>query len=132
MERGIGRAFSTHSLHMQETGDGEIDEVTVEYTGLLALRGTERAAYAVSLASRIRYTMQFNAREAMHLIELRTSIQGHPSYRAIGQRMHHLIADRAGHRAIAEMMRFVDHSGEAELERLGAERRAEIRRSEPV
>ena len=82
-----------------------------------------------SLAYRIRYVMQFNAREAMHLIELRTSVQGHPSYRSVGQEMHRLIAEQAGHRAIAEMMRFVDHSGEPELERLQAERSAEARRA---
>lgn len=95
----------------------------------LSERFPERAAYAVSLAYRIRYVMQFNAREAMHLIELRTSVQGHPSYRSVGQEMHRLIAEQAGHRAIAEMMRFVDHSGEPELERLQAERSAEARRA---
>ena len=95
----------------------------------LSERFPERAGYAVSLAYRIRYAMQFNAREAMHLIELRTSIQGHPSYRSVGQEMHRLIAEQAGHRTIAEMMLFVDHSGEPELERLQAERQAESRRS---
>jgi hypothetical protein len=50
------------------------------------------------LAYRIRYVMQFNAREAMHLIELRTSVQGHPSYPSVGQEMHRLIAEQAGHR----------------------------------
>ena len=40
-----------------------------------------------------------------------------------------VIAERAGHRAIAEMMIYTDHSGEPELERLEAERRAEARRS---
>ena len=87
-----------------------------------------QAPYAVSLAYRVRYSMQMNAREAMHLIELRSSPQGHPSYRTVAQDMHHLIADVAGHRAIAEMMRFVDHSDEADLERLDAERRAEAKR----
>lgn len=73
--------------------------------------------------------MQMNAREAMHLTELRTMPQGHPSYRLVAQQMHTLIAEKAGHRAIAEMMRFVDHSPEQELERLDAERRTEQRRS---
>ena len=108
-----------------------MDDLGVAVVGALAEQFPERAAYAVSLAYRIRYVMQFNAREAMHLIELRTSVQGHPSYRAVGQEMHRLIAEQAGHRAIAEMMRFVDHSGEAELERLEAERRAEARRAPP-
>jgi thymidylate synthase ThyX len=97
----------------------------------LAGQFPERAAYAVSLAHRIRYAMQFNAREAMHLLELRSSVQGHASYRAVAQQMHRLIAERAGHRAIAAMMTFVDHSGGDELERLAAERRAELRRTDP-
>jgi hypothetical protein len=87
------------------------------------------SSYAVSLAYRVRFSMQMNAREAMHLIELRTTPQGHPAYRIVGQEMHRLIAEEAGHHAIAQMMRFVDHSAEPELERLQAERRAESRRS---
>ncbi len=87
-----------------------------------------QASYAVSLAYRVRFSMDMNAREAMHLIELRTTPQGHPAYRIVGQEMHRLIAEQAGHTAIAEMMRFVDHSSEPELERLQAERRAESRR----
>lgn len=88
----------------------------------------EQASYAVSLAYRIRFVMHMNAREAMHMLELRTSPQGHPAYRDVAQRMHRLIAEKAGHRAIAEMMRFVDHSSEPALERLDAERRADERR----
>jgi thymidylate synthase ThyX len=87
----------------------------------------ESASYAVSLAYRVRYVMQFNAREAMHMLELRTGPQGHPSYRRVCQEMHRQIAERAGHHALAAMMRHVDHT-EAELERLEAERRAESRR----
>jgi len=89
----------------------------------------EQAAYAVALAHRIRYVMQMNAREAMHLIELRSGQQGHPAYRRAAQQMHHTIAEVAGHRAIAEAMTFVDH-GSSDLERLESERRAERRRSE--
>jgi thymidylate synthase ThyX len=87
----------------------------------------DQAAYAVALAYRVRFVLQLNAREAMHLIELRSEPQGHPSYRSVAQQMHQLIAAEAGHRAVAEMMSFVDHS-EADLERLDGERRAEARR----
>jgi thymidylate synthase ThyX len=90
----------------------------------------EQAAYAVSLGYRMRYVMQMNAREAMHLCELRSSPQGHPTYRRVAQEMHRQIAERAGHRAIAESMRFVDH-GTYDLERLDAERAAEVRRAMP-
>jgi len=98
-----------------------------------ALAGTfpAQAPYAVALAYRVRYAMQLNARAAMHLLELRTGPQGHPEYRQVCQEMHRLIADQAGHRAVAEMMRFVDH-GTYDLERIEAERRAEARRSTRV
>ncbi len=95
---------------------------------LLVEEYPDQAPYAVSLAYRLRYVMQINAREAMHLIELRTGPQGHPAYRRVGQDMHRLIAEEAGHHAVAEAMRFTDHSPEPELERLQAERRAEARR----
>ena len=42
--------------------------------------------------------------------------------------MHRLIAEQAGHRAIAAAMRYVDHTT-YELERLAAERAAEARRT---
>ncbi len=93
--------------------------------------GAPQAAYAVALAYRIRYAMQFNAREALHLLELRTGPAGHPEYRKVGQQMHRLIAEQAGHRAVAALMRFVDHADyeHDELPRLAGERRAEARRS---
>ncbi|MFN0090968.1 MAG: FAD-dependent thymidylate synthase [Acidimicrobiales bacterium] len=87
----------------------------------------ERAAYAVCLAYRIRFALQLNARSAMHVLELRTGPQAHPAYRRVGQEMHRLIAEKAGHRAIAAMMSFVDHGDAPELERLAAERRREAR-----
>ena len=87
----------------------------------------EVAPYAVAMAYRVRCYLEMNAREAMHVIELRTAPQGHPSYRRVCQEMHRLIAERAGHRAIADAMTFADHS-EVELERLAAERAAERRR----
>ncbi len=86
-----------------------------------------QASYAVCLAYRIRFSIQLNAREAMHMLALRTTPQGHPAYRRLCQQMHRLIADQAGHRAVAEMMTFVNHE-DTELERLESERRAERRR----
>jgi len=94
----------------------------------LAERFPAQAPYAVSLAYKVRFYLHLNAREAMHMLELRTTPQGHPAYRVVGQEMHRLIAEQAGHHAVAEAMRFVDHSPEPSLERLDAERRAEARR----
>jgi len=87
------------------------------------------APYAVSMAYRVRFYMELNAREAMHMIELRTSPQGHPAYRRVCQTMHRLIDEQAGHHAIAAAMSFTDHSN-VELERLGAERASERRRQQ--
>ncbi len=87
-----------------------------------------QASYAVALGFRIRYVMQMNAREAMHLIELRSGPQGHPVYRRVAEAMHRAIDEVAGHHAIAAAMSHVDHS-EVGLERLEAERRAEARRT---
>ncbi len=88
----------------------------------------DAAAYTVALAFRIRYSMQMNAREAMHLLELRSGGQGHPAYRWVAQEMHRQIADRAGHRLLAEAMCHVEYGSE-DLERLASERRSELRRT---
>jgi thymidylate synthase ThyX len=106
----------------------EVMERSAALHDTLLDRFPAQAPYAVSLAYRVRFSMQINARSAMHLIELRTTPQGHPAYRQVAQQMHTLIAERAGHRAVAEAMRFADHSPEPGLERLDAERRAELRR----
>jgi thymidylate synthase ThyX len=87
----------------------------------------EVAPYAVAMAYRVRFYIEMNAREAMHVIELRTAPQGHPVYRRLCQRMHELIRTGAGHHALADAMIFADHT-EVALERLEAERAAERRR----
>jgi len=112
-------------------GDADWREVmtrSAELSEALAAAGLfEVAPYAVSMAYRVRFVMDMNAREAMHLIELRTSPQGHPAYRRVCQHMHRLISEVAGHHAIAGAMTFVDHST-VELERLQEERRLEEKR----
>jgi hypothetical protein len=87
----------------------------------------QQSQYVVALAFRIRYAMQMNAREAMHLIELRSGPQGHPSYRRVAHEMARLIREVAGHSNIANAMKYVDFS-ETDLERLEAERSAERNR----
>jgi thymidylate synthase ThyX len=98
------------------------------HTALVDHGCREQAPYAVVMAYRVRFYMDMNAREAMHVIELRTAPQGHPSYRRVCQAMHRQIAEVAGHRAIAAAMQFADHS-EVELERLQSERALEKRRA---
>ena len=117
---------------VEEAGQAAVFDEAMERSAALydALAGPfpSQAGYGVALAYRVRYVMQLNAREAMHMLELRTGPQGHPEYRRVCQEMHRLIADHAGHRAVADLMRFVDH-GTYDLERLESERRAEARRA---
>jgi thymidylate synthase ThyX len=105
-----------------------MDDSAALHDAIAAAGLPDVAPYAVAMAYRVRFYMEMNAREAMHVIELRTAPQGHPAYRRVCQRMHDLIRDRARHRAIAGAMSFVDRS-DVELERLDAERAAERRRA---
>lgn len=90
--------------------------------------GADVAQYVVPFAANIRFVMEMNARQAYHLIELRSQPAGHPAYRRVAHEMHRLIRDVAGHTAIADGMTYVDHS-DVDLERLEAERAAERRRA---
>ncbi len=85
----------------------------------------EEAPYALCLAFRIRYVLELDAREALHLIELRSGREGHPSYRAVAHEMRRAIA--GVHPNVAAAMSFVDDSQEERLERLLSEMRNESR-----
>jgi thymidylate synthase ThyX len=98
----------------------------VEYERLVDRGLGELAPYALCLGYRIRYVLDLNAREAMHLIELRSGREGHPTYRAVAQAMHERIA--AVHPAVAEAMTHVDLSQEARLERIMSEIRTQRKR----
>ncbi len=123
---GYARPELIDAAGSRATFDAAMDRSAALYDDLEE-RFPEQASYAVAMAYRMRYSMQFNAREAIHLIELRSSPQGHPSYRRVVLDMHRQIAELAGHRAVAEAMTFVTHEA-PELERLESERRAEARR----
>jgi thymidylate synthase ThyX len=98
-----------------------------EYERLVSAGLPEQAPYALSLAYRIRYTLDLNAREAMHLIELRSGREGHPTYRAVAQAMHERIA--AIHPGVAAAMSHVDTSEEPRLERILSEIRTQRKRA---
>jgi thymidylate synthase ThyX len=92
-----------------------------------AAAGPYAAQYSVPFAYKIRFYMDLNAREAFHLLELRTAEGGHADYRRVCQEMHRLIGEQAGHRLIADAMNYVDYN-DYELGRLESERRSEARR----
>ena len=98
----------------------------VEFERLADAGLPDAAPYALCLGYRIRYILDLNAREAMHLIELRSGREGHPTYRAVAQAMHERIA--SVHPAIAAAMAHVDSSREPRLERIMSEIRTHRKR----
>ncbi|MGA8217533.1 MAG: FAD-dependent thymidylate synthase, partial [Solirubrobacterales bacterium] len=98
-----------------------------EYERLASAGMADAAPYALCLGYRIRYLLDLNAREAMHLIELRSGREGHPTYRAVAQAMHERIA--SVHPAIAAAMTHVDASTEPRLERIMSEIRTHRKRA---
>jgi thymidylate synthase ThyX len=78
------------------------------------------AQYATLLGHKMRWKVTYNAREAFHLHELRTSPQGHPGYRKLVLQMHEKLAEV--HPMLAEAMKFVNQGEDPALTRLAAER----------
>ncbi|HUY42588.1 MAG TPA: FAD-dependent thymidylate synthase [Acidimicrobiales bacterium] len=127
VELGFDVPEIMHEAGLAERFENSLDRSAELYHNLYA-EFPEQSQYAVALAFRIRYVMQMNAREAMHLIELRSGPQGHPNYRRVAHEMARLIDAQAGHRALAGAMTYVDFS-DTDLERLAAERAAERARA---
>jgi thymidylate synthase ThyX len=103
-----------------------LERSRAEYERLAAAGLRDAAPYALCLGYRIRYVLDLNAREAMHLIELRSGREGHPGYRAVAHEMHAQIAEH--HPAVAAAMSHVDASSEPRLERILSEIRQHDRR----
>ncbi len=116
---------------VREAGAGDEYERALEishteFDRLEAAGMGEAAPYALCLGYRIRYVLDLNAREAMHLCELRSGREGHPTYRAVAQAMHERIA--AVHPAIGAAMLHVDSTTEPRLERILSEIRTHRKR----
>jgi Thymidylate synthase complementing protein len=115
---------------LDEAGVGEayregLERSRAEHARITELGRPELAPYALCLGYRIRYVLDMNAREAMHVIELRSGREGHPAYRAVAHAMHAEIA--RFHPAVAAAMTFVDRDTEPRLERILSEIRAHAR-----
>lgn len=90
------------------------------YSDLQASGHYLEAQYATLLGHKMRWKVTYNAREAFHLHELRTSPQGHPGYRKLVQEMHEKLCEV--HPLIGNAMKFVNQGEDEELTRLAAER----------
>lgn len=91
----------------------------------------EVASYATCMAHRVRFSMRMNARELMHLVELRSTPAGHPAYRTVAQKMFAEISTTAQHHLVSEALSFVDLSSNEEASRLEAEKATEEKKQNP-
>ncbi len=90
------------------------------HSELIAAKQTSEAQYATLLGHKMRWKLTYNAREAFHLHELRTSPQGHPGYRKLVKDMHEQLS--LIHPLLNAAMIFVNRDEDPELTRLAAER----------
>jgi thymidylate synthase ThyX len=104
-----------------------LERSRAEHARIVEAGHPELAPYALCLGYRIRYVLDMNAREAMHLIELRSGREGHPAYRAVAHALHAEIA--RVHPAVAAAMTFVDRDTEPRLERILSEIRAHAKQA---
>ncbi len=93
----------------------------------IAMKHVKEAQYAVPLAYNIRWYMTYNAREAYHMLELRSARQGHIDYREVAQKMFKEI--HRVHPTIAAGMKFMDMD-EYAFERLEAEKKIDKKLAE--
>ena len=107
-----------------------LDRSREEYERLVKAGHPELAPYSLCLGYRIRYVLDMNAREAMHLIELRSGREGHPAYRAVAHELHAQIAKV--HPRVAAAMKHVDRETEPRLERILSEIRTQAKRAATV
>jgi thymidylate kinase/thymidylate synthase ThyX len=99
----------------------ECFDISLQLYSLLQQNGyANEAQYGTLLGHKMRWKITYNAREAFHFHELRTSPQGHPGYRKLVQTMHEKLADV--HPLLAAGMKFVNQGEDPELSRLAAER----------
>ncbi len=85
----------------------------------------QQAQYVVNFAFRYPYFIKMNLREACHMIELRTSPQGHPDYRKVCQEIYREI--QRVHPLLSEGIRFADMKS-YQMERLDSEKKTERKR----
>ena len=127
-ELGAGVPEELRDAGVADDYERALEISRAEFERLEGLGLPDAAPYALCLGYRIRYVLDLNAREAMHLIELRSGREGHPTYSAVAQAMHERIADV--HPTVAAAMTHVDSSTEPRLERIMSEIRTHRKRAQ--
>ena len=104
---------------------GECMEAAAGVFANISKDNPHQAQYVVNFAYNYPYFMRMNLREAAHLIELRTTPQGHPDYRQVAQDMYRQIM--TVHPTLGSIIRFANMEG-FDLARFEAEKRTERKR----
>ncbi|MEA2352161.1 MAG: hypothetical protein QOJ14_575 [Thermoleophilaceae bacterium] len=125
---GAGVPGELEDARVADAYSDALDASRAEYERLADAGLGHLAPYALCLGFRIRYVLDMNAREAMHLVELRSGREGHPGYRAVAHELHAQIAEL--HPSVGAAMTHVDHDTEPRLERILSEIRTHARRAE--
>jgi len=115
IDLGIEKDFRDCMYHSSNTYQNIAKSMPVE------------AQYAVNFAYKYPYFIKINLRELYHVIELRTTAQGHPDYRYVCQQIFKKINDI--HPLLMKGMKFVDMN-QYELGRFDTEKRRELKRRE--
>ena len=96
-------------------------DLSLKLHSILIDAGLENEAqYATLLGHKMRWKIMYNARQAFHFHELRTTPHGHPGYRKLVREMHEKVAEK--HPLIASAIKFVNQDEDPALTRLAAER----------
>jgi thymidylate synthase ThyX len=84
---GYERPRDIASFGLEAKFDALMDQARESYALIAKAGFPNEAAYVLPLAYRVRTVFTANLRELFHFIELRSSRQGHPSYRKIAQQV---------------------------------------------
>ncbi|MBI1755156.1 FAD-dependent thymidylate synthase [Candidatus Azambacteria bacterium] len=91
----------------QEKADAIREKMEALYKKVKSACGRHVAQYTVLMGHKMRWTMGMNLREAQHMFELRTTPQGHPTYRRVCQEMARQTLQR--YPWAKEMLKFTDY-----------------------
>ena len=126
---GYDRPEELAEAGLEKSWDRAMEQAGELYERVRETLGIQVAQYVTPFAYHIRFMMEMNARQALHMIELRTQPAGHPNYRRVCIEMYRQIAEVAGHTRIAEAFSFINTKGVG-LERLESERRGHRRKQD--
>jgi thymidylate synthase ThyX len=104
---GFNMPAEAKAAGIEEQMQACVDKTKALYQAIAA-KNPAMAQYAVLHGNFVRWSISMSDKEAMHMLELRTTPQGHPNYRKASQAMHKLIEERSKWRA--DMMSYVDYN----------------------